>query len=215
MDQFGACWEGLEDPRTGNASLHDFHELLMVPLCTVLCGGQGAVDMALFATAKEQFLRGFLKVEIGVPSYDTFSRLLRLLDPAQFGAVFKGFIERFSNNIRGAVAIDGKVLRRAFDRASGNSALHMVSAWPDRKLPINQPPHNLALGDADADRLQLGHQPFHGNLALVTLHQHAVAQFRPEMATGSGGQRRQMVSPVGVSQRSRRQRTTRTVITRT
>jgi hypothetical protein len=27
------------------------------------------------------------------------------------------------------VAIDGKVLRRSYDRASGKSALHMVSAW--------------------------------------------------------------------------------------
>ena len=27
------------------------------------------------------------------------------------------------------MAIDGKVLRRSFDRASGKSALHMVSAW--------------------------------------------------------------------------------------
>jgi hypothetical protein len=63
MDQFAACWEGLEDPRTGNAGLHDFHELLMIALCTVLCGGQGAVHMALFAKAKEPFLRGFLKLE--------------------------------------------------------------------------------------------------------------------------------------------------------
>ncbi len=37
--------------------------LLMIALCTVLCGGQGAVDMALFAKAKEQFLRGFLKLK--------------------------------------------------------------------------------------------------------------------------------------------------------
>ena len=27
------------------------------------------------------------------------------------------------------VAIDGKVIRRSFDRASGKSALHMVGAW--------------------------------------------------------------------------------------
>src|SRR3954464_11868545 len=47
MDQFADCWEGLEDPRTGNAGLHDFHELLMIALCTVLCGGQSAVDMGL------------------------------------------------------------------------------------------------------------------------------------------------------------------------
>jgi predicted transposase YbfD/YdcC len=75
------------------------------------------------------FLRGFLKLENGVPSHDTFSRLFRLLDPAQFGAAFQRFMARFSKSIQGVVAIDGKVLRRSFDRASGRSALHMVSAW--------------------------------------------------------------------------------------
>ena len=129
MEQFAACWEGLEDPRTGNAGLHDFHELLMIALCTVLCGGQGAVDMALFATAKEPFLRGFLKLKKGLPSHDTFSRLFRLLDPDQFRAAFQRFMTTFSAQCQGVVAIDGKVLRRSFDRASGKSPLHMVSAW--------------------------------------------------------------------------------------
>lgn len=129
LDQFAACWEGLEDPRTGNAGLHDFHELLMIALCTVLCGGQGAVDMALFARAKEPFLRGFLKLANGVPSHDTFSRLFRQLDPMQFRAAFQRFMASFSKTLEGVVAIDGKVLRRSFDRASGKSPLHMVSAW--------------------------------------------------------------------------------------
>src|SRR5271156_4770213 len=78
------CWEALEDQRSGNAALHDFHELLMVALCAVLCGGQSAVDMALFAKAKEPFLRGFLELANGLPSHDTFSRLFRQLDPDQF-----------------------------------------------------------------------------------------------------------------------------------
>jgi len=129
LDQFVACWEGLEDPRTGNAGLHDFHELLMIALCTVLCGGQGAVDMALFARAKEPFLRGFLKLANGVPSHDTFSRLFRQLDPVQFRVAFQRFMASFSRTFEGVVAIDGKVLRRSFDRASGKSPLHMVSAW--------------------------------------------------------------------------------------
>ena len=129
MDQFIACWEGLEDPRTGNAGLHDFHELLIIALCTVLCSGQSAVAMERFAQAKETFLRSFLKLENGLPSHDTFSRLFRLLDPVQFGAVFQRFMARFAATVEGVVAIDGKVLRRSFDRASGQSALHMVSAW--------------------------------------------------------------------------------------
>ena len=129
MDQFAACWEGLQDPRTGNGGLHDIHELLMIALCTVLCGGHSAVAMARFAEAKETFLRSFLKLEHGVPSHDTFSRLFRQLDPAQFGAVFQRFMARFANTVRGVVAIDGKVLRRSFDRACDKSALHMVCAW--------------------------------------------------------------------------------------
>jgi hypothetical protein len=67
LEQFASCWEGLEDPRQGNARLHDLHELLVIALCCVLCGGQGAVDMALFAEAKEPFLRGFLKLKNGLP----------------------------------------------------------------------------------------------------------------------------------------------------
>ena len=129
LEEFGACWEGLEDPRTGNAALHEFHDLLMIALCTVLCSGQNATDMAEFAKAKEPFLRGFLSLTNGLPSHDTFSRLFRLLDPAKFGAAFQRFMAAFSQQCQGVVAIDGKVLRRSHDRAKGQSALHMVSAW--------------------------------------------------------------------------------------
>jgi hypothetical protein len=129
LEQFSACWEGLEDPRSSNAGLYDFYELLVIALCAVLCGGQGAVDMAVFAEAKETFLRGFLKLENGLPSHDTFSRLFRNLDPDQFRGSFQRFMAQFSEQCQGVVAIDGKVLRRSFDRASGKSALHMVSAW--------------------------------------------------------------------------------------
>jgi predicted transposase YbfD/YdcC len=141
VEQFAGCWEGLEDPRSGNAGLHDFHELLLIALCTVLCGGQGAVDMAEFAKAKEPFLRGFLKLSNGVPSHDTFSRLFRQLDPGQFRTAFQCFMARFSEQCQGVVAIDGKVLRRSFDRASGKSALHMVSAWGcEQRLVLAQIP---------------------------------------------------------------------------
>jgi predicted transposase YbfD/YdcC len=101
----------------------------MIALCTVLCGGQNATDMAEFAKAKEPFLRGFLSLKNGLPSHDTFSRLFRLLDPAKFGVAFQRFMAAFSQQCQGVVAIDGKVLRRSHDKASGKSALHMVSAW--------------------------------------------------------------------------------------
>src|ERR1700685_751323 len=97
-------------------------------MCAVLCGGQGSVDMGLFAKAKEPLLRGFLKLENGVPRHDTVSRLFRVIDPEQFRATFQRFMAAFSEQCEGVVAIDGKVLPRSFVRTSGKSPLHMVSA---------------------------------------------------------------------------------------
>jgi len=139
MDGFTACFEGLEDPRTGNAGRHDLLEMLMIGLCTVLSGGEDCTDMAEFARAKLGFLRGFLKLEHGAPSHDTFSRLFRLLDPEQFRGCFQRFMAGFAEACQGVVAIDGKVLRRSFDTASGKSALHMVSAWGcEQRLVLGQ-----------------------------------------------------------------------------
>ena len=139
MDGFTSCFAGLEDPRTGNAGRHDLLEMLMIALCTVLSGGEDCTDMAEFARAKLGFLRGFLKLEHGAPSHDTFSRLFRLLDPEQFRTCFQRFMARFAEACQGVVAIDGKVLRRSFDKASGKSALHMVCAWScEQRLVLGQ-----------------------------------------------------------------------------
>ena len=94
------------------------------------CGaGQTATDMARFADAKETYLRGFLKLSAGLPSHDTFSRLFRLLDLVKFSAWFQRFTAAFDAELRGVIAVDGKVLRRSHDKARRKSALHMVSAW--------------------------------------------------------------------------------------
>lgn len=76
--------EELEDPRSGKAGPYDFHELLVIALCTVLCGGQDTVDMASLAKAKDPFLRSFLEGTNDVPRHDNFSHLFRNLDPDQF-----------------------------------------------------------------------------------------------------------------------------------
>lgn len=139
MEGFNACFADLQDPRTGNAGRHDLLEMLIIALCTVLSGGEDCTDMAEFARTKLAFLRGFLKLEHGAPSHDTFSRLFRLLDPEQFRDCFQRFMTGFAEACQGVVAIDGKVLRRSFDKASGKSPLHMVSAWGcEQRLVLGQ-----------------------------------------------------------------------------
>ena len=117
MESFTACFAGLADPRAGNAKRHDLHEVLLIALCTFLCGGESCVDMADLAEEKEEFLREFLTLDGGLPSHDTFSRVFRMLDPDQFRACFQQFMARFAEASQGVIAIDGKVLRRSFDAA--------------------------------------------------------------------------------------------------
>lgn len=139
MDGFRECFSGVEDPRRGNARRHDLIEVLFLALCASLCGAESCVDMALFAEAKEGLLRRFLRLEGGVPSHDTFSRIFRLLDPEQFHAAFQRFMAAFAAARAEVVALDGKSLRRSFDRARRGSPLHLVSAWAcDQRLVLGQ-----------------------------------------------------------------------------
>jgi predicted transposase YbfD/YdcC len=138
MEGFAACFADLEDPREDNAR-HDLLEILVIALCTMLCGGEDCSDMALFGRAKEPFLRRFLRLPHGIPSHDTFSRVFRLLDPEQFGTCFVAFMRRFAQGLAGVIALDGKTLRRSFDKAAGKSPLHLVSAWAvDQRLVLGQ-----------------------------------------------------------------------------
>jgi predicted transposase YbfD/YdcC len=124
VEGFAEVFGELEDPRTGNAKRQLLLEILLIAPCTILSGGEDCTDMALFGRAKEPSLR----LPSGIPSHDTFSRVFRLLDPAQFHACFLRFVRRFAEATRGVVAVDGETLRRSFDRAADASPLHLVSA---------------------------------------------------------------------------------------
>ena len=131
--------EPLEDPRHGNAGRHSLHDILVIALCTVLCGGETCTDMALFGHSKREFLESFLPLQNGIPSHDTFSRVFRLLDPEAFQKWFLGFMRQFAQGCEGVLAVDGKTLRRSYDRAEAQSPLHLVSAWAaEQRLVLGQ-----------------------------------------------------------------------------
>ena len=75
----------------------------------MLCGGQTGADMKLFDHAKRERLQSFLKLDNGIPSHDTFSRLLGMLDPAAFQQWFIGFMRQFAEGNEGILAVDGKL----------------------------------------------------------------------------------------------------------
>src|SRR5260370_33539738 len=128
MDGFDACFAELSEPRSVGPKRNDLLEIMMIALCTVLSGGQTAVDMAVFAEAKQEFLSRFLQLKNGVPSHDTFSRVFRQLDPDQFRICFQKFVARLGGTRSGVIAIDGKTLRLSWHPSRARSALHTISA---------------------------------------------------------------------------------------
>jgi predicted transposase YbfD/YdcC len=167
MGWFEACFAALPDPRTGNAVRHQLLEVLTMALTAAICGAESCVDFADFAADRERLFREFLKLENGLPSHDTFSRIFRLLDPAAFAGCFGRFVERLGAAGQGVLAIDGKTLRRSFDRAAKASPLHVVSAFAcQRRLVLGQAA--VAPGENEITAARALLQSFDLNGMLVT-----------------------------------------------
>lgn len=133
MQVFAEIFAEVADPRDETAQ-HDLTEIIFIALLAMLCGAEHCTEMAEFGRSKEPLLRQFLKLEHGIPSHDTFSRVFRLLDPEAFGEAFGRFMQAFARAARlgapsGVVAIDGKSLKGAYEAGQAHMPKMMVSAW--------------------------------------------------------------------------------------
>jgi predicted transposase YbfD/YdcC len=133
----------LPDPRreTQNKK-HRLIDILVIALCGTIAGCQSAVEIEAYGRAKEAWLKTFLELPNGIPSHDTFSRVLQLLDPRKFHDCFVTWVQALHELTQGQVVpIDGKTLRRSVDAASDRPALHLVSAWAaENRLVLGEIP---------------------------------------------------------------------------
>ena len=132
MGKLKKALRSLPDPRADNAR-HDLLEILIIALASVLCGAESCSEMADFGRSKEALLRLFLRLEHGIPSHDTFSRVFRLLKPEAFERVFRRFMASFAKanglKLTGVVALDGKALRGAYERGGQATPLQLVNVF--------------------------------------------------------------------------------------
>lgn len=133
MNPLVSYFTHVPDPRgQSNAQVHLLIEILTIALCAMLSGAETFADMERFGYEKSSWLRERLGLKLpgGIPSHDTFGRLFAHLDPHAFGAAMQTWTQALHHATQGQVmALDGKCVRRSFDKAADKGPLHLVNAW--------------------------------------------------------------------------------------
>jgi hypothetical protein len=114
-----AALETIEDPRCEWRVEHRLLDILVIAVCAVLGEAESFEDIALCGRCKRDWLGGFLELPSGIPSHDTFRRVLMLVDPDALERSFLGWVRaafRPGEDGPRQVAIDGRTVRRSFDR---------------------------------------------------------------------------------------------------
>ena len=122
----------IEDPRCGWRVEHKLIDILVIAVCAVLAEAESFEDIALYGRCKRDWLQRFLELRGGIPSHDTFRRVLMLIDPDRFEHCFLDWVRSIFRPDAGTarqIAIDGKTVRRSFARKRDRSPLHLVSAY--------------------------------------------------------------------------------------
>lgn len=132
-------FENLTDPRVERTRRHELFDLVVVALCATIAGADGWADIERFGKERLAWLRSFLPLVNGIPSHDTFGRVFSRLDPARLATCIQQWLNDIGREIGKQIAIDGKALRRSFDKAAGKNPLHLVSAWAcEARLTLGQ-----------------------------------------------------------------------------
>jgi len=82
---------------------------------------------------KRRLLRQWIELENGIPSHDCIARVMARIPASEMTDCFIAWVKSVTDLTEGeVVAIDGKTLRRSYNRKDKLGAVHMVSAWANQ-----------------------------------------------------------------------------------
>lgn len=140
FDVFNEYFAHIDDPRQAYKIKHILSEILFITVLAIIAGADDFHEIARYAKMKYHWLASFLKLPGGVPSHDTFNRVLCLIDAQQFQQSFVDWVTDIRNSIKlsdsltespdnkDIISIDGKTACNSRDNVTGKKAIHMVSA---------------------------------------------------------------------------------------
>src|SRR5699024_8522100 len=107
------------DPRGRQGRLHLLTDILTIAVLGCVCGCDDAEALEDWAHKELNWLEKHLEFPAGVPSQDTYLRVLAAVDERDFRAAFMVWAQRtFPGAFKGGqIALDGKTARRSGDKA--------------------------------------------------------------------------------------------------
>lgn len=129
----------IEDNRRDLSKLHKLNDILVMAIIAVICGADTWNNIEEYCEAKAEWLSKFLNLENGIPSHDTFNRVISSIDSEHFERCFIEWVSELIKitDVKEIINIDGKTIRGAKEHGK-KSPIHMVSAWAHN--------NNLVLG---------------------------------------------------------------------
>lgn len=125
-----ATFSELEDPRVEGRCAYPLIDIVVIVLCGLICGAKYWSQMEELALQRQRWLKKFLKLENGIPSFKTLSRVMSLIPATSFEACFRCWAASIrEKKALEVIAIDGKTVRKSSHQAAGHSAAHLVNAF--------------------------------------------------------------------------------------
>ena len=130
---FLSHFKDMPDPRQRSKVMYPLDEVLLLCLLAVLASSETIVDIARFGEKKLALLRRFRPFLHGTPSHDHLGDIFASLDAKEFQRCFVAWVAALTGVPEGVIAVDGKTVRRSYQKKGGKDAIHMVSAFAARQ----------------------------------------------------------------------------------
>ena len=135
MYDFFESLADIEDPRQFKKVKYPINEVVGMVLIASLGNANEWTEIEVFCKLHQTLLKKYFKLENGVPSHDTFQRVMGMIEPniiQQLQIMWNEYVsQNDGEGIKKILNIDGKTMRGS--RTEDKKPLHIVSAWCDEE----------------------------------------------------------------------------------
>ena len=137
MTTYKDFFEQVTDPRGKQGKQHQLTEIIILTIYALIIGANSWYEIEFFCSERIDSLRKFLPLKNGIPSHDTFQRVFSKLDPKQLNnSVTKWMLALLGSFKNKHISLDGKTVRKSFDKAKNKFALHILNVFVVDSLTV-------------------------------------------------------------------------------